>query len=778
MKKKRMYNCKFQENKLFVPLNIVFGIVLIITVALSFVDIYVWKIDWGESNAIDVMCEIIASSTFFVGSVIGIAIPLQREKLCGISSQDFNKLRGKYRYSITLIIVLSIVLAVLNGIFLVFGMRFACFGVSAISILFCIYVSFMEVPLMMGQEKSLIKTVKKYVQLYLSKTERLSAEGQEVLKYLISEKTLKETYNLLKGEHEKINKQLILTLLEVQQQQAYELKKIEDKEKQRKIASSLQLNASDVLNFHFDLTDFFEGNAKDYSYRITRVLFRLADLPEFSKDTSDLLVNTITNYDKVETQDKKDFVMSVALPILLISVKSGDFGFAKAMRRLLFEEEIILNETKSLSLVVSIMSLHFYYLCNGAQDVSDELKKKIYDFMNFDGIEDNTKIRPWRNLVLRHTEEYRLGFAELLHCYELSENYWDVWLRNSGAHFVVLSTEYVLQWYLTCLLHSYSIWKFDFKDLLINDEIKLNIKSLGDIIFSDKENPKLTDQMQRMTQFYDLRKGAFEHFLICEKQNHKFFNLINNLHLEDLEKKQKETRNVKIDEIIDRYSKGVKDNIVQEWGYEASLEITSEPRYMYLLLEKYSQSISSDNGVARSVTNAIYRELSRQIPKTVIIRDENYDTKIESLLNNASDKPINAISESAQYSVGYYIKDETIRNRFKNAIIGSQKVKSDIFIGDYIFTDKRFSFNIQTKLKWRELSPEEISTKTDACKRADGQYIFEGALIAREKLESYIKEQYFILSVELSYAINVVPNSIYEIELYPIDNDSDGEKSK
>ena len=134
MKKKRKYNCQFQENKLFVPLNIVFGIVLIITVVLSFVDIYVWKIDWGESIAIDVMCEIIASSTFFVGSVIGIAIPLQREKLCGISSQDFNKLRGKYRYSITLIIVLSIVLAVLNGIFLVFGMRFACFGVSAISI--------------------------------------------------------------------------------------------------------------------------------------------------------------------------------------------------------------------------------------------------------------------------------------------------------------------------------------------------------------------------------------------------------------------------------------------------------------------------------------------------------------------------------------------------------------------------------------------------------------------------------------------------------------------
>lgn len=775
MKKKRKYNFQFQENKLFVPLNFIFGIVLITTVAFSFVDIYVWQIDWGKSNAIDVLCEIIATTTLFVGSVIGIAIPLQREKLYGISSQDFNKLRGKYRYSVTLIIVLSVVLSVLNGIFLVLGMTFACFGVSAISVLFCIYVSFLEVPFMMGQEKSLIKTLKKYVHLNLNNNERLSAEGQEVLKHLICcEKTLKETYALLKEDDDEFNKRLIIELLDIQEQQAYDLNKIEDKEKQRKIASALRANIRDVLNFNFDLTEFFKGNTKKYSYRITRVLFRLAELPEFSKETRDLLVNTIINYDYVETLDKKDFIMSVALPMLLISVTSGDFVFAKAMRRLLFEDEIILNETNSLSLIVSIMSLHFYYLCNGAQDVSDELKTKIYDFMNFDGIEEDTKINPWRNLVLRHTEEYKLSFAELLRCYELSGNYWDVWLRNSGAHFVVLSTEYVLQWYLTCLLHSYSIWNFDFKNLLINDEIKRIIKTLGDKIYPDKVNPRLTDQMQSMAKFYDLRKDAFEYFIIYEDQNHKFFNVINDLHLEDLEKKQRETQNVKIDEIIEKYNKGITNNIVHEWGFDARLEITSEPRYMHLLLEKYSESDSYNNAVVRSVTNAIYRELSRQVPKTIIVRNEHYDSQIGELLNK--NKPIIAVSQNIRYSVGFYIKNEQTRDKFNSAIDDSKKISSKIFVGDYIFTDNAFSFNIQTKLQWRELSPEEISAKTDFYKRADGQYIFEGALIAREKLEAYIKGQYYILSVELNYAINAVSNSIYKIDLYPIDNDSDGEK--
>ena len=66
---------------------------------------------------------------------------------------------------------------------------------------------------MMGQEKSLIKTLKKYVHLILNNNERLSAEGQEVLKHLICcEKTLKETYVLLKEDDGEYNKRLIIEL--------------------------------------------------------------------------------------------------------------------------------------------------------------------------------------------------------------------------------------------------------------------------------------------------------------------------------------------------------------------------------------------------------------------------------------------------------------------------------------------------------------------------------------------------------------------------------------
>ena len=50
-------------------------------------------------------------------------------------------------------------------------------------------------------------------------------------------------------------------------------------------------------------------------------------------------------------------------------------------------------------------------------------------------------------------------------------------------------------------------------------------------------------------------------------------------------------------------------------------------------------------------------------------------------------------------------------------------------------------------------------------KRADGQYIFKGARIARELVEQYIKDQYYVLDLEMQFAINEPANSIYEIHL-------------
>ena len=616
----------------------------------------------------------------------------------------------------------------------------------------------------MGEERSLIKIVKRYVHLQLNKIERLSVEGNDVLKYLICrEKNLKETYEILKKKDYEFNKKLVITLLEIQEQQAFDLEKIDDKEEQRKIASALRSNIIDILNFSFDLTDIFKNAAKDYSFRVTRILFKLDALLEFSVTTRELLANTALNYDYVDTQYKKDFIMSVVLPMLFISVTSENFGFAKAMRRLLSEKEIILNDANSLSLIMSLMSLHFYYLCNDAHDVSPELKSKIVEFINFEGIEDNTRIIPWKKLFLQHTEEYKINIEELLRYYKSSEHNWDVMLRNTEAHFVILSTEYVLQWYLTCLLHSYSIWTFDFNSILINTEVKYFVKTLGDKMFNGSDTPQLTDQMRNMTLFYELRKDAFEYFIACEQREHKLFNIVNNLHVDDLNSKQKLASEVILDDLVKKYKEEIHKNLAREWGYDASLEVISDSLFMNLLLEKYNNAANYNDVIIKSILNAIYFELAKNIPQTVIVIDENFDLNIRKLL----DKQITAVSQNVQFSVGYHIKDDAEQKKFSDVVNNVNKIKSNILIGNYIFTDKSFSFNCKlVNVLWRALTPEEVSKKADNYKRADGQYIYEGALIAREWLENYIKEQFFILSIEIKYLIQTSSDSVYKIEFY------------
>lgn len=66
-----------------------------------------------------------------------------------------------------------------------------------------------------------------------------------------------------------------------------------------------------------------------------------------------------------------------------------------------------------------------------------------------------------------------------------------------------------------------------------------------------------------------------------------------------------------------------------------------------------------------------------------------------------------------------------------------------------------------------ELTPDQISEQAERYKRADGQYIYDGALISREVLVDTIRSLWYILSVEIRYQINASRDSIFRIDLFP-----------
>lgn len=255
-------------NTEFIAVNVLIGVVFLISIVLSVLDKTLWEIGWCNSNIIGIACQIITSATFLVGSIIGIAISLQKDEVLGISFTEFNRLRGRYKYSVKTIIIFIFLTSVCNALCFVFDIIFACCGLSLASVIFCVYVTSQEVPLMMREDKTLLKIIKYQIYNNLRKETNFSTEAITAIGRLMcyKEDSLKNTYYQLKGEDEDLNKRILLALLDIQEQQAFELSKIENKEKQRSIASAIYSNLENILCFRFDLTKELKEEAKDNVY--------------------------------------------------------------------------------------------------------------------------------------------------------------------------------------------------------------------------------------------------------------------------------------------------------------------------------------------------------------------------------------------------------------------------------------------------------------------------------------------------------------------------------
>lgn len=759
----------------FIIVNVFLAVIFIVSLSLTIVDKIKWQICWGDRNAIGVLCQIISAITFFVGSIIGIAITLQKEQIFGISYREFNKLRGPYKYSVSEIIVLMVLLSAVNCAFYVADLIIACLGISLISIAFCIYITIKEIPLMMKKEKALLKVVKEklYVEIKNSEKAVLSNEAFKTIRYLSCDKyTIKTTYELLKKDDEEYNKQLLLTLLQAQEQVASELSVIENKEEKRRIAGAIISNLKDILFFDFDLTEMLKKEAKINTYYITRTLFRLAEISECTRDITDLIAIRLVLMDQIKSQEKKELILSIGLPMISISVTTGSFTFAKAMRRKFSELKYLLSNKGGLSLLFTVMSLHFYYLYNDARNVTQELKKDIKDFIEFKGVDDGTMIQSWKSLMEYSMENYCVNLQDLIRCFELNDHNWDVHVNDAEAHFVVLTKRYMLQWYLVCLFHSYNCWDFQYDSLLFGDkDIEYYLKEIGDKIYADRSRPCFTEEMTKMEKFYGFDDRDLFWFDIDDDENRGFFNFINKLHMKDLIDRQKRAEDIDNQKLAQSYKEKITDGITSEWGYDPQIEIKDGPKYLNILIEKNSDALNYQNVVVDGIVRAIFNYMAKNINCRIINRDIHYDENIEKLLE-CSDR-LHFVTGGL--TCAHLIKDKTLKESFLAFIRRLKRIKSNILKGNSFFAEKSFAFNCYVSdLQVKELDAEEISKQAEKYKRTDGQYIYDGALISREELEKTIKKLFCVLNIEIRCEIEAEQDTIFKINLFKDENNAEG----
>ena len=774
---KRIY--VMSKNKTFVIINVALVALIVLGIIFSIIDNCCWDIKWGESG-VDMLCQIVTSAVFFVSSTIAISISLQNDECFGIPVKKFNSLRANYHYSIMGIVICSIGFVVVSIAFYILELMFATITVAVSAIAFCIYISVVEIPLMTKSEKALIEVVKKRVAFEFDKVlgPQIASDNpknlKDVLKHLmVHEYNLETTYDCLKSQDDKFNKYLLLKLLEIHCDVAFELEQVQDKTLRYKIVGRLINNMRDILNFNFDLTPILGDEILQYKHLITRVLFRTLETEEGQKKTAHILAHYISLLSYAKTDEvKKKFVLQIVISMVSITVASNNFVLAEVIRKECSEHSYNLGKPDALSMLFGLMSMHFYYLSTAAHDVTKELKEGIARFIDSNAIVENTKTRSWRQLYAKFAENFSLDFAEFLYYFNENNHNWDVPLYGGGAHVWVLGDEYALTWYLAHLFNSPDRYNYDYAKLLdASQEIEYYIKKIGDSIFEEQPVLKFPQKMIDIVQFYIPKFQKFEWFEFFEEREKRFSTFVGSLHKKDFEKRLEEAKKAKKEEIVSRYRTQVSEKITQDWGYDASISLEkSSEKFLRVMTQKTSEAVNFDDVMIDYFVNSIRHELWANTNKTVLKRTSKF---AEHLMDYLKHRLI-AITKQSEYVILHYLRGENCEDAFREVVEKAQKIESRLMQEHTLFFGNGFGFNFEiSAFDAVELNEEQVSEKVEEYKQADGQYIFEGAFLSREEIEKYVRAEYIVLTVGIRYNIVSDASEIITIDLFPDDEKDD-----
>jgi hypothetical protein len=766
--KKKLDNLKWKiktnyESIIFCLLNILFVLIIVCSISVS-----VQYANNGELNkynvkSIDIFCQTVTAIVSFVASTIGIAITLQKEDCWGVSEKDFGNLRVGLRYPIPVFITLAILFVVLNACFYLVELYIASFGVAIVAVLFCIYVVWLEVPLMLKDEKFLLKTVKNRMYKEYNSKQDLPKELKCVLKFmLVDSKNLIDTYKVLKTKNKSYNEFLILTLLELQTDIAFDLKIIESKEVQLKYADSLLNNVDSLIAYDIDLLDILGEKSIHYAYLLTRVLFGLKEIPEYEEKTTFLVANSLFDlkYSKY-TDDKIKFNMSIILSMVAVSIRNNDFSFVKAIQEKYSIYHYDLGQDNYSTIVFALVSMQFYFLCNDSKNASTKLKNGIRKYLKSTWSSHHTKVNSWCNLYNYFLSNFNLNFSEFMCYFSYSEKDWDVPVYFE-AEWVILDKEYALKWYLVQLLNSENFHHVDFASMCLDEHFEFYFKKFANECFDYDNKFVITDEMKKMVEFYDSQQKPLDYFKMVEDNEHKLSGFIKALKEKDLDNEIIAAEKNDNHEIANKYETVIKQEVQSAWGYNPELEIISENKTMAILIEKASRAINYEEVMLKTLKKSIFNELSLHTPRKIIERNADFKENIERIL-----KERYAYSSNSMQRVVRFIEEESNKKLFEDICNQTTKFTSQILNGNVFVKQDGFAFNfVFTEFSVSNLSADEVNNEVESYKRADGQYVYDGTFLSREQIERYISKKYAVLKISMKYNIQTYADSIIEIKLF------------
>ena len=762
-------------NGRFIFLCILMCLILGTSAAVSILDKTFGIVNWpnGYSEVVGVSSQIITSIISLVVSIIGIAISLQNEEFFGIKITTLYSLRVTKHYSTLAVIIISILLCALNMAFYMLGLTIAAIGTLLVAFVFLIQVVWSEVPIMSKKEDALLRILKDNIIVCYLNNREATKDLKDAVRYLLYRKNLKEIYNNFKDPSDcEYNQYLLLKLLEYQHDLAFEIKTKYDGNEQRNIADSLIENIFDVIFCNIDISNETYTEICKNKHLLTRVLFRVHELPSIKE----LWLSKVRGlfqcleFTSKDTKQWDDLISDILIILVSRTVKDGDFTIIKSIRHQLSCSDYCLDKENPALNVFAVLSMFMYYLSCSDQDVPNELKSKISDFLIESGIEGDTKITSWKELFQKAASSFKVDYAQFISLASRSSETMEYFLYGNGAKYVVLHGYYFSGWYFAHLFNAQKIHGINFADFCnAYPEAKTHLLDFGKNCINDSGEFVPTNEMNKIIKFYSDSDEPFVLFKIDEERDHNFFNFINTIRYEQLSENVAKAELVNNDAFAEKIRKSIESSLTNEWGFDSTLPIENQSRYFSVMFEKMPEAINFEDTISSYCKESVISDLKKSIKRTVLVNGNDFEDGIRKILAQNPKYTTTSIKKTIPY---FFISDETLKAQFLQACDSMDEIESQLLGNMFIVLENGFKFNFAfEKIEITELSEDEISKKADSYQRADGQFVYEGVFLPRETIVEFLKKRYVVLTVIMKHQVISSEGSIYKLRPYSFQAD-------
>lgn len=759
----------------FWTVNILLLLIFVVSVVFELLNKKNIYIDFQNNqniiSSLGIASQIISAVVTCILSTIGISFSLQNNKYFNIKVRDINAMRVKKHYSYLWIFIINILLLFVCVFSYCVEWYILSIGIEMVSLIFCITILIQEIPILTQNQKAYLKIFKdRFIVASYSKNgdsfksdDYLRNEFDIALEDLLKQKNLRVVYGYFEIKNNtQYNKILLLKLLDIQQQLAFKLKYIDNPKELNEVCDNLKSNILDIAWGNLDIESIMEENYQDYQHYLTSVVFQLVNCTEkTASEISDGLIDVIfyRNFDK-NIEEKSLF--SVLIGILTRVTINNNIFFLESIKKKYSTNYFSLSSNSVSTLFFAIISVYLYYLVKKHNEISPELKKRLTEFINESYVRDNFEYLSWKKLFAQFVSGFSVNYDEFISVCLNNQHYLEHINFGPFAKAVVFTKDFLTDWYLVMLFNSERIYSFDFeKDLFAeyNYYLKNFVKdNFNNLAFTP------TKELQEIASFYLENYATFNYLKSTLQSDSNFLNYHDKLKEKKLDADADACSKVNNEDLASKYKPIICLALISDYGFEQNIDLSDKKeKYISVMYERTSQAINHDECLTNYFIDGVFYDMRKSINYDIIKKDEKFDTNISQILNKEIDKYTGYLC-----ACEYYINNKTIKSDFMSKISSLERVASKVLKSPALILKDGYKYNISIKdFLVKNLTEIQLNNVVDKYKRADGQYVYKGLFLPREKIAKLINDKYAVFTLIFKYKIATYPGALIKIELFP-----------